>query len=245
MASSTQTCTHSQPMRRRSRRRRRLICRVALAGDAVPRSLALDPPQLLDVDVDQLAGPGALVAAGRAPAARGGRACRGRSASAPRETVEVAISRISAISGPVSRSRRSATIASTRSGVVTLWTRLGGRAAIQQARLALLPGSARTHLPAVLALTPAASAASVSAILSSSTRLTMISPALRAEGRVSVELHPVPPWCWVLRHRQPPRRPGAMASQLQRLRSPARTWRPRSSSPGTRRGRRPSSGGRR
>jgi hypothetical protein len=41
------------------------------------------------------------------------------------ETVEVAISRVSAISEPVIRSRRRVAIASTRSGGVVLWTRLG------------------------------------------------------------------------------------------------------------------------
>src|SRR3954449_1848606 len=37
---------------------------AALAGDAMPGA-ALDPPKLLHIDMDQLAGPGALVALGR------------------------------------------------------------------------------------------------------------------------------------------------------------------------------------
>src|SRR4051794_14119073 len=52
-----------------------LDLRVAPAGNAVPRSLGADPAELLDVDVDQLSGAGALVAASPPPPLPAGGAC--------------------------------------------------------------------------------------------------------------------------------------------------------------------------
>src|SRR5271166_5832461 len=60
-ASSTQTWTYSQPSP--CPRARRFALSSAVAGDAMAD--AVDPSQLLDVDVDQLAGMGAFIAAHR------------------------------------------------------------------------------------------------------------------------------------------------------------------------------------
>ena len=77
--------------------------RAEAVADAFP-SAALNPAQLLDVEVDELAGPLVLVADGR---------------------IESAIPNASAISTAVKRSRRSARIASTRSAGVRFQTRRG------------------------------------------------------------------------------------------------------------------------
>ena len=81
------------------------------AGDAMSGAVN-DPSELLDVDVDQLAGTLALVALGGLQPSRPSLPIPIR-VRIP-ETVESAIPRHSAISGPVNRNRRSAAIASTR-----------------------------------------------------------------------------------------------------------------------------------
>src|SRR5215217_3409819 len=96
---------------------------------------ALDAAKPLDVDVDQLAGAGTLVAAG------------GLEAETPSlpipmrvrmpETVESAMPSNSAISGPVKRSRRRQAIASTRSSGVRLATRAGAEERSSRPELAL------------------------------------------------------------------------------------------------------------
>jgi hypothetical protein len=95
---------------------------VLAAGGAMSRA-ALDAPELLDVDMDQLAGPLALIALGR---------LEPRRPSVPipirvrvPDTVDSGMAGVSAISGPVSRNRRSAAIASTRRSQVRLATVAG------------------------------------------------------------------------------------------------------------------------
>jgi len=86
-----------------------------LARDPVA-SARLDASELFDVDVEQLARPGTLIA-------RSGLDAKPAELPIPilvgiPETVESAIPDTSAISGPVNRSRRSAAIASTRRPLV-------------------------------------------------------------------------------------------------------------------------------
>ena len=110
----------------RDARRRRCGERCSALRLPVTRLPAppLDPPELLDVDVDQLAGPLALVAL-RGLQARAGRACPSRSASGSPTPSRAAISSSSAISAPVIRNRRSAAIASIRRSSVRLATDRG------------------------------------------------------------------------------------------------------------------------
>ena len=84
---------------------------------------AFDPAELLDVDVDELARPRALVADGLLEPEPAEPAHPDRFRIP--ETVESAIPSVSAISAAVKRSRRSLTIASTRSAGVRFATRLG------------------------------------------------------------------------------------------------------------------------
>ena len=84
----------------------------------------LDPPELLDVDVDELAGARALVAVGRLWGSSRERLPRPILAS-QRETVESAILSTSAISAAVMRRRRSASITSIVWTGVLAGTRLG------------------------------------------------------------------------------------------------------------------------
>src|SRR4051812_41644485 len=82
-----------------------------------------DSPELLDVDVDQLAPPGALVALGGLHPHPAKLAHPDRRED-PRDRRD-AIPSSSAISAPVKRSRRSAAIASTRRSSVRLATTAG------------------------------------------------------------------------------------------------------------------------
>jgi hypothetical protein len=138
------------------------------AGDSFAGA-ALDPPELFDVDMDQLAGPLALVALGR------------RQTQAPelahpaalehRPTVDSGNPSSSASSGPENRSRRSAQIAATVCASVRLATTCGAEERSSR------PGGpwARkraSHLRAVRSLMPADSAAAWTVQLSLSTRST-------------------------------------------------------------------------
>jgi hypothetical protein len=82
-----------------------------------------DPAEFLDVDVDELARPRALVAHRLLEPDRPSLpiACR----LSTTDTVESAIANVSAISAAVIRNRRKATIAATRSSGVRLATRRG------------------------------------------------------------------------------------------------------------------------
>ena len=145
-ASSTQTCRNSQPMP--------LLLAAPVAGDAVAD--AADPAELLDVEVDQLAGPVAL-GSGRSRAwGRGGGAVRAGGGAGP---------------GPRSRSGGRA------GGRWRVRTGAGGgapgsrpRGVRQPARAGMRPRRAvgeaglafracrSRHLPTVVAVTPAAAA---------------------------------------------------------------------------------------
>ena len=161
----------------------------------MPCPMGADPPQLLDVDVDQLAGTAAAHSGGSAREAPGGESLPRPIRFSTAETVEVAISRVSAISGPVSRRRRRAAIASTRSGGGGVVDAAWGGAAIEQAGLAF--GAVAAH---PFAGRPRAHSGGLGRLRERDPLLEHSPdhdrPALRAEGRVSVELHPVPPWCW-------------------------------------------------
>src|SRR6266545_3213848 len=121
-------CTYSQPTVRRIRPARS-VRRGLARWRTPPRTrfacAALDPAELLDVDMDQLAG-----------AERSYRTAGLRPSPPSRpipervrilETVESAIPSVSAISAAVKRNRRSFAIASIRSGVVRLATRRAQR----------------------------------------------------------------------------------------------------------------------
>jgi len=96
---------------------------LAAPGDPLARP-ALDAPELLDVDVDELARPAAFVAVDRL-----GGSSRERLPSPSRlstiETVESGMARRSEISAAVNRSWRSSQIAVTRSAGVLAGTRRG------------------------------------------------------------------------------------------------------------------------
>ena len=168
--------------------------RVAFAGDAVPRPLGADPAELLDVDVDQLTGPGALIAADRlrwlqagelaeADPLEHGRDGRGRHLQGLGDL------RAGQPHPPQSGDRLHAL---GRGGVVdVLWR----GAAVQQPSLAIGPvaahpfaGRLRAHSGGLGRLRER------DPILEHS--LDHDRSPLRAEGRVSVKLHPVPPCCW-------------------------------------------------
>ena len=90
------------------------------AGPAGPAAeafagAAFDPAQLFDVDVDELAGPGALIADGLLESDPGPAFPMPLRLSTT-ETVESGIASVSAISAAVIRSCRKATITATRSG---------------------------------------------------------------------------------------------------------------------------------
>ena len=113
-------------------------CSAALPPRDALAGAALDPAELLDVDVDELARPRALVA-DAAARARSGRAGPSRCRVRIAETVESGIASVSAISAAVIRSRRSATIAATRSGARAVGDPPRRRGAIEQTALALAP----------------------------------------------------------------------------------------------------------
>ena len=89
----------------------------AAAGDTLRP--ALDPAQLLDVDVDQLARPLALIAAGWLEAEP---AAGPPDPESTADTVDKGIPITSAISAPVIRNRRRDAIASTRSSTGAMGT---------------------------------------------------------------------------------------------------------------------------
>src|SRR3954447_13172422 len=125
---------------------------AALAGHPVPGA-ALDPAELLDVDVQQLAGVTALIAVRRLRCLQPSLPSPTRSRIA--ETVESAIARQNAISAPVIRSRRSNTMTSTSSSGV----RCGiDRGADERSNSPASPSAPKrsTHLRQVRSLTPAA-----------------------------------------------------------------------------------------
>ena len=150
----------------------------------------LDAAELLDVDVDQLAGPRALVAVGRLGRLQPRALAQPDPLQAPPRPSRAASPGTSAISAPVIRSRRSARSprrAPPACGAGSTAAPRSDRAVPARPRR----GSAPTHFAHVRSLTPAASAASASDHPCSSTRSDHRPPALRTERRVSVKLHPV------------------------------------------------------
>jgi hypothetical protein len=135
-----------------------LLLAAPVADDAMAG--AEDAAQLLDVEVQQPAGPGVLVAVGRLGQVESAELAQlGRRSTA--DTVESAIDKSSAISGAVIPNRRSATIASTRSAGVRCSTRFG---ADERSSRPASPSARHlaSHFAAVRPLTPAARGASAS-----------------------------------------------------------------------------------
>jgi hypothetical protein len=128
---------------------------------------AFDPAELFDVDVDELAGPGALIADRLLESIRPSLPMPLRLSTT--ETVESGIASVSAISAAVIRSCRNDTIRATRSGGVRLATRLGAE---DRSRRPASPAALyrATHLRAQRTLTPAATAAALIVQPCSSTR---------------------------------------------------------------------------
>ena len=161
--------------RRRSRRARTpsrvasTACRrvgvgvVAAGGLPVTRWPAppCDPAELLDVDVDQLAGPLRARSARRAPG-RAGRACPSRSASGSPRPSTAPSPATSAISAPVIRSRRSAAITCDALLVGAIGDRAAAPRSDPAARARPRRDSGRPTCARVRSLTSAASAAFVS-----------------------------------------------------------------------------------
>ena len=161
---------------------------VLAAGHSVP-SAALDAAELLDVDVrarrDWRTHSAPPV---RAPAAS---ACRARSGSGCPAQSSAGIERTSEISAPVIRQpRRRSAINCTRSSGVTLGE-LRGRDERSSRPSSPSARNRRTHLRAVWALTSTASAAfgERPSLIDDSPH--QPPPLVQAEGRVTVELHPV------------------------------------------------------
>jgi hypothetical protein len=131
---------------------------------------SVDPRQLLDVDMDELAGMAALVAVGRL-----GSSSRLSLPSPMRrsttDTVESGIRSAWLISAAVNRSRRRIAIASTRSPLVA-WGERQGRDERSTSPASPSARKRATHFDAVRALTPTASAAAVNPHPCSSTRAT-------------------------------------------------------------------------
>ena len=174
---------------RRGGRRGALELAAAVADDAVAGAARADATELLDVDVDQLARPRALVAVRRARAARAASACRARSASATTTP-----SRAPSRAARRSRQRSSATGAAPRSPRPA---RCGGarrhpprrRRAIPQAdspAAAATHPLARRHARSRRRPRPPPRATSPPRTPASDQR-----PALRTGPRVSVQHHPV------------------------------------------------------
>ena len=185
------TCTYSQPAVAARRPSASVAARCsagAAAGDALARRRP-DPPELLDVDVDQLAGPLALVAlAGSRP--EPAEACPSRSASGS-PTPSTAASRAPRRSpGPVIRNRRNAAIASIRRSSVRLAT---ARRRERSSRPALPSARYRaTHFAQVRSLHSGRLGRRRERPAAARPRA---APSARAvsmtERRVSVQLHPV------------------------------------------------------
>ena len=152
----------------------------ALAG------AAFDPTELLDVDVQELARPRALVPE-RLLEAKPSELAHPDPGQDP-ETVESAIPSVSAISAAVKRSRRSFAIASTHSGAVRLAT---GRGAEERST------SSGPFKPVAADPLPHTTDADTNSRRRRSHRPTLIDDqlaqpprAIPAESRVSVKIHP-------------------------------------------------------
>ena len=122
------TCRYSQPVPRCCSGR-------SVAGDAVAD--AVDPAELLDVDVDQLAGPLALVADDRGLGLEGGEAAEAEPAQHQARRSRPARPSWRAMAGPDRRWRRSASISAVPLGGQPRRAVVRPRGAVAQAGLAL------------------------------------------------------------------------------------------------------------
>lgn len=86
---------------------------AAMTGRPMARATRADPPELLDVDVDQLAGMAALIAVGRLWWLEARTFAKTNPLKPARHGGERELEDLSAISAPVIRSLRSFSIAST------------------------------------------------------------------------------------------------------------------------------------
>src|SRR4051794_7818417 len=126
------------------------------------------------------------------------------------DTVESGMTKISAISGPVKRSRRNAAIAWTRCSSVRLATRDG----VEERSTSPSSPSTRyreTHLRAQRTLTSAASAAFVSVHSCSSTRWQSTLRLLKLKAALACSFIRCPPWDWW--RQAPPASKGARMNQ--------------------------------
>ena len=190
--SSIAMWTYSQPTVLRSRPPRRVsagLARVARdAGDAFAGA-ALDAPEFLDVDVDQLARPLALIAHCRLEA-EPAELAHPDPGQDPRHRRERHVEGLGDLRAREAQpSQRRDRFDPLRGGAMRdpAWR----RRTIKQPELALERGTAPTHLRAQRTLTSAAAAASVSVQPCIHNPTAELPTPFQTERRVSVKLHPV------------------------------------------------------